>query len=279
MDGILCSVDVCDRDVYSGSLCRKHYDQRNRGTLGVYITRPKYCMHPLCDEKHEARGLCRSHYKQYLNEGLELPLEVGRNIRKCSIVKCSDTCYGQTIFCKLHAEEKGVSVTKISANNRSSCLVDGCEKPNQAAGLCGKHYQETIRRRQGKRINIQGRVGCAVSGCTSKHKAKGYCQRHYSITKTFGIDPQVYENLLAAQSGLCAVCKQPPGVKGLHLDHNHQTLEVRALLCNRCNATLGLFNENHNHLNALAEYAKTDGRCITTRCHGIYTNPIPVRDR
>lgn len=63
----------------------------------------------------------------------------------------------------------------------------------------------------------------------------------------YGIDEGEYQRLLAAQGGVCAVCKQPPrhrnsagDIQRLHVDHNHETGEVRGLLCLTCNRDLGI---------------------------------------
>ena len=55
--------------------------------------------------------------------------------------------------------------------------------------------------------------------------------------------------MLAAQGGLCAVCgDEPPpgGIKAssrLHVDHDHATGKVRALLCTRCNRGIGYMRD------------------------------------
>jgi hypothetical protein len=42
------------------------------------------------------------------------------------------------------------------------------------------------------------------------------------------------------QGGVCAICRKPPtDSRGLFVDHNHSTGQVRALLCSRCNQRVG----------------------------------------
>ena len=52
---------------------------------------------------------------------------------------------------------------------------------------------------------------------------------------------EMYDAILVYQGGVCYACGQPEHVKGrsLAVDHNHQTGEVRGLLCSRCNPVLG----------------------------------------
>jgi hypothetical protein len=50
-----------------------------------------------------------------------------------------------------------------------------------------------------------------------------------------------YDTILAWQGGVCYGCHQPEPVKGrrLSVDHDHDTGEVRGLLCSRCNPIIG----------------------------------------
>lgn len=47
-----------------------------------------------------------------------------------------------------------------------------------------------------------------------------------------------YDELLAAQHGVCAICGRPPVGRRLDVDHDWATLQVRGLLCWRCNHKL-----------------------------------------
>ncbi|MBV8387310.1 MAG: endonuclease, partial [Acidimicrobiia bacterium] len=42
--------------------------------------------------------------------------------------------------------------------------------------------------------------------------------------------------MLSAQGGLCAICRSRSAV---HVDHDHYSGRVRALLCFNCNGALG----------------------------------------
>lgn len=50
---------------------------------------------------------------------------------------------------------------------------------------------------------------------------------------------ELYDELLAKQAGLCAICEKPAGERRFHMDHDHKTLEIRGLLCFSCNSKLG----------------------------------------
>jgi len=68
---------------------------------------------------------------------------------------------------------------------------------------------------------------------------------HYNITLG------QYQDLQKNQSNKCAICgnkeksKDSKGmIRQLSVDHNHQTSEVRGLLCNNCNRLLGNAEDN-----------------------------------
>lgn len=58
-----------------------------------------------------------------------------------------------------------------------------------------------------------------------------------ALQTRYGITVEDYERMLAEQGGRCKVtdCRRLPGKRRLDVDHNHQTGEVRGLLCRRCN--------------------------------------------
>ena len=60
--------------------------------------------------------------------------------------------------------------------------------------------------------------------------------RHRQTVRRFPQD--AYDQLLAEQDGHCALCPNTPKTRRLHVDHDHRTLQIRGLLCHRCNRSL-----------------------------------------
>lgn len=58
--------------------------------------------------------------------------------------------------------------------------------------------------------------------------------------------------MLEEQGGLCAICGNPLEVPCV--DHDHETNQVRGLLCNPCNRGLGLFKDKPETLRSAAAY-------------------------
>ena len=153
------------------------------------------------------------------------------------------------------------------------CITDGCDAPkNLPKHRCVECWQNTLsmpeqvelaaRRRErtvathGERSRIperewpEGRRFCAgcqsfrrlgldVAPSASRCRPCASAAAHASRTKsTFGITPEQYDAILAAQGGVCAICGQRPVSKRLAVDHAHDTGEVRGLCCSRCNHEL-----------------------------------------
>jgi hypothetical protein len=85
----------------------------------------------------------------------------------------------------------------------------------------------------------------------SRDKAGG--SRTYHLSRRYGITAEEADLMLAAQGGLCAVCRAAPAV---HVDHDHATDEVRELLCFNCNGGLGQFKDDPAVLRAAADYVE-----------------------
>ena len=88
-----------------------------------------------------------------------------------------------------------------------------------------------------------------------KSKHPGYF-RDKQLQRDYGITLIAYEAMLQDQGGGCAVCGRRPGTRSLHVDHNHETGQVRGLLCSQCNHALGLLSEDVLRIMELAEYLK-----------------------
>lgn len=78
--------------------------------------------------------------------------------------------------------------------------------------------------------------------------------RKHALKKRYGLTPEQFESMVKQQNGKCA----NPGCEsaGTHVDHDHDTGRVRALLCSGCNLAFGNLYENERKILGLAEYAK-----------------------
>jgi hypothetical protein len=80
------------------------------------------------------------------------------------------------------------------------------------------------------------------------------------IKKVYDFTAEDYSNLLAWQRGRCYICQQVPRKKRLAVDHDHQSGEVRGLLCANdewgCNRTLARVLNNVGMAERLLAYVQ-----------------------
>lgn len=81
-----------------------------------------------------------------------------------------------------------------------------------------------------------------------------------SFLKRYGITRAQFEEQVARQGGLCAICKKEPVGEGNHAslfqDHCHVSGRNRDALCGTCNSGLGMFGDNPAILRAAANYVE-----------------------
>jgi hypothetical protein len=102
----------------------------------------------------------------------------------------------------------------------------------------------------------------AAQVAREKAKLTPETRRRRLLAKRYGMTPERYAEMLAAQRGICAGCGAAAenNVYGvLAVDHDHQTGAIRGLLCNPCNTVLGLVRERAATLLALVDYLAKGG--------------------
>lgn len=95
-----------------------------------------------------------------------------------------------------------------------------------------------------------------ASSCRACRKEKyKHPRREQRLAQNFNISVQAYEELLAAQGGVCAICKKPPPEnRRLAVDHCHDSEVVRGLLCTACNIAIGALDDNPENLERAIKY-------------------------
>ncbi|WP_369356154.1 endonuclease VII domain-containing protein [Streptomyces sp. cg2] len=71
--------------------------------------------------------------------------------------------------------------------------------------------------------------------CRVVQGRQGHLRRHYGITEA------ERDVMIAAQGGLCAICRKAPAA---HVDHCHATGKVRGVLCFNCNSAIGKLGDD-----------------------------------
>lgn len=132
-------------------------------------------------------------------------------------------------------ESKVVGFAQMTSGRTKSC---GClnkrlgdSSPNFKHGLSRNRKTEEYKRYQRE--------------CFDRHKYK--------------LEPQHKQALIDVQRNSCAICGYKFGQKigDMKVDHNHETGDVRGLLCDHCNRGLGFFRDNQDNLkNAISYLAR-----------------------
>lgn len=86
----------------------------------------------------------------------------------------------------------------------------------------------------------------------------------------YGVTKEAFDSMWEDQDGKCCICQEDLSLelRGYAIDHNHETGQVRGLLCNKCNTGLGLFMDNPDFLNRAEGYLRERG-------HGSETTRSP----
>lgn len=236
MANATCSVDGCGTSgrVKLG-MCGKHYQRfKKYGSTDLPPRVYRMCDGPSCSRRAGDSGLCRSHYKQQ-HLGKELtPLRVAT---------------------------KDLGRPPI-------CSVEGCGRPHKARGLCKAHNERAKKGLPLGEIQSRGQMTeCSEPRCDEPPIARDLCSKHlhwlYNSTHKYGLNVGEYEQMLAQQGGVCAICG---GINSngyrLSIDHDHTCCPgngscgrcVRGLLCSRCNFAVGHMDDSPNRLRAAADY-------------------------
>jgi len=131
-------------------------------------------------------------------------------------------------------------LSAICHPDRRKWSADGlCSSCSAARYARAKPEQRRLRKRRWESANPDK---------VRRTKRRGQLKRQYGLTEA------VFGALVAAHDGACAICR---GASALCVDHDHQTLLIRGLLCRVCNKALGLLDDDVDRIGILVSYAET----------------------
>lgn len=229
-----CRIEGCDRPIHvkGERLCVKHYTAFNRhgDPLAWKKSKRNTCEVDGCEGKVHGNGMCAPHYWRMKRYGILEPLE-----------------------------------------RPTICAVGGCDGAIAAKGLCDTHY------RRARKFGDPGPRHCVMCGKDVGGKGRTvYCSKQCSMVSNFwsnkdsmrknmldrlyDLTPADYEAMIAAQDGKCLICQgtevKTNGSTHWAIDHDHETGEVRGLLCGDCNLMLGNAHDDPDLLIRAAAYLR-----------------------
>ncbi len=92
-----------------------------------------------------------------------------------------------------------------------------------------------------------------------KHPLK---YKNYSLKYSYGISVLEYEKMLLDQDSKCLICKEIETMKYrgktkyLSVDHDHNSGQIRGLLCDSCNRGIGYLKDSYKICLSAHEYLK-----------------------
>jgi hypothetical protein len=127
---------------------------------------------------------------------------------------------------------------------------------------CGEHklFSEFNSRSTGK-YGLDSR-------CKACYKAYADSVARSKSLGRYGMTEADYDTMLTEQGGGCAICggtTMPPHQKYLAVDHCHDSMLVRGLLCSGCNHGLGHFFDNPERLRKAAAYLEKEPYAFVSR--------------
>ena len=97
---------------------------------------------------------------------------------------------------------------------------------------------------------------CHNKEANDRYHANKDLRRDQNLRNLYGITLEEYNQMYADQEGCCACCGRHATefTRNLAVDHDHDTGEVRALLCTHCNTAYGSLQENEERIHQLLRY-------------------------
>jgi hypothetical protein len=137
-------------------------------------------------------------------------------------------------ICEKHPELKGLQ------HNGGNCAQCACDRHKITNELNREKIKETnrlYREKHGDRLNKESK----------DWQLKNPERVRENNLKRLGFSIAIFDALLKAQKGRCAICgTELDGLpkKQVHADHCHKTLTPRGVLCHHCNTGLGHFRDD-----------------------------------
>lgn len=189
----------------------------------------RLCGEEGCERPHYAKGWCTMHYQRATPR---------TRLRRsdCEFEGCINPRNGKT-YCVQH-ERQLKAGKELAPLQRRRFVVDGMKECTDCSKVLPvDEFYPHSKSRDGEGFYLSPR-------CKECHGLQNRFRR-YGVTRDEIID------LLARP---CDACGQEIDKRFKMIDHDHDTDEVRGVLCNGCNVALGMVNENPDALRGLIAY-------------------------
>lgn len=115
-----------------------------------------------------------------------------------------------------------------------------------------------LRREKYKFLTVEEKA--RRSAANREWRSRNQVRIHGNRLAKYKLTVKQFSELLSSQNGACAICEtSKPGGKGWHVDHDHQTGNVRGLLCHHCNVGIGNLKDDPALVMKAAQYLSRRG--------------------
>lgn len=141
------------------------------------------------------------------------------------------------------------------------------QEPATPAAIYSRRYRRRLWAENRPPVKRKRCPGCAATlpaeaFARNRSNASGLASRCRTCTyldraaARYGLDVEGLHLLQAQQGGRCGICRSTGGGRRLVVDHDHDTGEVRGLLCHSCNLGLGHLRDSELLLRRAADYLR-----------------------
>lgn len=99
---------------------------------------------------------------------------------------------------------------------------------------------------------------CREDGIKEEKAAKAIANRRAYLKRTYGITLEQWDAIFESQDKKCGnpLCPRtdPGDDHKWHLDHDHETDEIRGIICYWCNIGIGMFGDSVDRLQGAVDY-------------------------
>lgn len=160
----------------------------------------------------------------------------------------------QKLYYEKRKEENTVGHPKTYATKMCACCSESFVPKLKTQKYCSKKCKNTsFDTKEYQRL------------WKKKNPEKQVAQNLRVRLKRYGLTEEQLRCMEEEQNGNCKICginRKEARNGELCVDHCHETLEVRGLLCHECNSALGLLKDNPKLIKKAFEYVKNKGKIL-----------------